>query len=238
MSGSNPWGKRILIAVIIVLIILIAYFIGRRYIFGSDHFTIEQTSEIVSSLDDLPYRVHKGHEGFQKAADTMAALNKRVIDLMRYLRNKYVREVPYANDGNLPPYMAYPQRRKAVERMLKRYNPDNLAENSPDDPSKDTSYSLDKGAIVAICLRERDAATHDIHDLDTLTFVTLHEMTHIAIDAVDHPAEFWRTFKFLLNEAQESGIYTSPPYAQRPKRYCGVVIDYNPVFDASLPTIY
>ena len=133
---------------------------------------------------------------------------------------------------------ARPERRDAVARLLARYNPDNLAENSPKDPSGDTSYTIDKGAIVAICLRERDPAAsgdpaaYDIHDLDTLTFVTLHEMAHIAIEDVDHPKRFWSAFRFLLEEAEEGGVYRSPDFAAAPRYYCGVTIDYNPRYDS------
>ena len=71
-------------------------------------------------------------------------------------------------------------RRAAVELLLARYNQDNLAENSPRDPTGDTAYSLNKGAIVAICLRDR-TRPDSIHDIEILTFVTLHDMPHIAI---------------------------------------------------------
>jgi hypothetical protein len=233
-ATAAVWGRRLLIAVVIVLVLVVAYFVGRRLVLGPDRFTIEQTSEVVSHVDGMRYRVHGGHAGPQKAADTLAALNGRVIDLMRFLRGRYLRGA----GGELSP-----ERREAVRRLLARYNPDNLAENSPKDPSGDTSYTLDKGAVVAICLRERDPAAsgdprvHDIHDLDTLTFVTLHEMAHIAIEDVDHPPRFWSAFRFILEEAEDAGLYTSPRYAQAPRQYCGVRIDYNPRYDPSNPTL-
>lgn len=227
-SSGATWGRRIAIAIAIIFVAAIIYTAGRRILLGPDHFTIEQTHEVVSHIDGLNYRVHGSHAGPQQAADTLATLNGRIIDLMRYFRGRYLRGA----DGDL-----YPERREAVRRLLERYNPDNLAENSPKDPSGDTSYTLDKGAIVAICLRERDPAAsgdphaHDIHDLDTLTFVTLHEMTHIAIDDIDHPPRFWSAFRFILEGAEDAGVYTSPQYAQAPRQYCGVNIDYNPRFD-------
>lgn len=232
-SPAAVWGRRVLIAVVIVLVVLIVFFVARRLILGADRFTIENTRPVVSRVDGLRYRVHEGHSGPQKAADTLAELNARVVDLMRFLRARYAR----GSAGEI-----HPARRAAVQRLLARYNPDNLAENSPKDPSGDTSYTLDKGAVVAICLRERDPTVlgdpgaHDIHDMDTLTFVTLHEMGHIAIDDVDHPPRFWSAFRFLLEEAEEAGIYTSPNFAARPRYYCGVKIDYNPRYDvATIP---
>jgi hypothetical protein len=223
-APSAAWGRRVLVAVVIVLIILVAFAAARRVILGSDRFTIEHTRPVVSRVDGLRYRVHEGHAGPQRAADTLATLNGRVVDLMRHLRARYVR----GPDGD-----RHPARREAVARLLARYNPDNLAENSPKDPSGDTSYTLDKGAVVALCLRERDpAAAGNIHDLDTLLFVTLHELGHVAIDDVDHPPRFWSAFRFLLEEAEEAGIYTSPDFAAQPRYYCGIKIDYNPRWSA------
>lgn len=228
---GKSWPRRILIAAVIVLIIVVVFYSARKLIMGSDHFTIERTKPIVSHVDGMAYRVHEAHSGPDKAADTLAIINSRVIAILRHLRSRYLR----GTAGDM-----YPERRAAVIKLLARYNPDNLAENSPKDPSGDTAYSLDKGAIVAICLREKGAAAppgHSIHDLDTLMFVTLHEMSHIAIDEIDHPPPFWSTFKFLLEEAEESGIYVSPDFSRSPARYCGVNVDYNPRYDPNTHAI-
>lgn len=225
----NAWVRRILLATVIVLVIIFAYCAGHKLLSARDDFTIDQTRQVVSRVDGLSYRVHEGHSGSQTAADTLAELNKRVIDVMRYLRNRYMRGV----DGEL-----YPARRTAVSRLLSRYNPDNLAENSPKDPSGDTAYSLDKGAIVAICLRERTGPkAGNIHDIGILTFVTLHEMSHIAVEVVDHPPEFWSTFKFLLESAEDANIYRSPDFSKNPVTYCGVKVDYSPRWDSATQAI-
>lgn len=230
----SPWGQRLAIAVIIVLVVVVAFHITRRIITGSDRFAIEHTQPRVSQVDGMQYRVHETHANPQKAADTLATINARVIDFMRVLRARYIRGP--AGDN-------HPARRKAVSHLLARYNPDNLAENSPNDPAGDTSYTLDKGAVVALCLRERDPAasgnlkTHDIHDLDTLMFVALHEMGHIAVDVVDHPPRFWSAFRFLLDEAESAGIFTSPNYHAKPRTYCGVRIDYSPRWDPTVVSI-
>lgn len=224
--AASRWVRRISLAAILVLVLVLIYYAARRVILGPDQFTIEQTTPLVSAVDGMKYRVHEGHAAPQKAADTLAELNLRVIDLMRFLRGRYVRN---------PDGKHYPERRDAVRRLLMRYNPDNLAENSPRDPTGDTSYTIDKGAIVALCLRDRGSAT--IHDFDTLMFVTLHEMAHIAIEDIDHPPRFWSAFRFLLEEAEEGGIYESPDFLQHPRWYCGVNIDYNPRFDPNVQSI-
>jgi hypothetical protein len=225
--GEPDWGLRVAMAMIIALIVIAIYYGIRRLLYGSDRFTIDQTRPHLSRIDETNYRVHEGHADPQHAADMLAQLNGRVIALMRHLRNRYIRTVePNVN----------PARRAAVAYLLARYNPDNLAENSPKDPSGDTAYSTNKGAVIALCLRDR-IAPDAIHDLSILTFVTLHEMTHIAIDAIDHPPEFWRTFRFLLEAAEEAGIFTSPHYVEHPVKYCGVLVNYTPRWDAGIVAI-
>ncbi|NBQ71043.1 MAG: M48 family peptidase, partial [Nitrosomonadaceae bacterium] len=132
----------------------------------------------------------------------------------------------------------------AAHKLLGRFNPDNFAENSPLDATGDSSYCLDKGAVVAMCLRSRGARgggrappAGALHDPETLTFVMVHELAHIAVDDYDHPPEFWRTFKFLLAEAQRAGCYRSPDFAAAPVDYCGVHVGYNPLYDSELAMI-
>lgn len=223
----TTWERRILLALAIVAAVVAIFYAARWQRRRGDTFTIEQTSPRASSVDGQNYLVHEGHPGAQGAANKLAQLNGRVVELLRFLRQRYVRG---------PAGDQHPERRAAVERMLARYNQDNLAENSPRDPSGDTAYSDNKGAIVAICLRDR-SSPDELHDIGVLTFVTLHEMTHIAIDVADHPPEFWRTFRFLLEAAEEARIFVSPRYADRPVTYCGVPVDFSPRWDPNLTSI-
>lgn len=224
-----------LVAVLVVLVVILVAATVRAFVWP-DRFTISNARPVTSRVDGLSYRVHEGHAEAQRAADTLAGLNARVVDLMRFLRARYVR----GGAGD-----QHPARRGAVERLLERYNPDNLAENSPKDPTGDTAYSLNKGAVVAICLRKKgprarspdDPDAFEIHDMGVLMFVTLHEMAHISIDQIDHPPRFWAAFRFLLEEAEDAGVYHSPDYAARPTEYCGVKVDYNPRYDAGVRPI-
>lgn len=227
-------ATNIIIALVVVLIVVVAGAAAFAAWRKGDQFTLDHTREVRSQVDGLPYRVHLVHGDAGRAADTIAELNRRAIELMRHLRRKYVRGAAGAE---------FPGRKHSAERLLGLYNPDNLAENSPRDPEGDTSYTIDKGAILALCLREKnparagDPASYDIHDLETLTFVTLHELTHIAIEDLDHPPRFWQAFKFVLEEAQEAGVLRNVDYSRRPTVYCGMDIDYNPLFDASVVPI-
>ena len=98
----------------------------------------------------------------------------------------------------------------------------------------DTAYTIDKGELIAICLRKSHKG--EVHDMNTLMFVVIHELTHIAIDVFDHPPEFWESFKILLTEAVRCCVYRPVNYDMINVKYCGekMIIEYNPLFDKSL----
>lgn len=207
--GYSP--ARLALAALAVGVAAYLYTLRERY-------TVEAAVPVTSSVDQLPYRIQPAHDNPTAAADTLARLNRRSTDLLRALKRRW-----RGADPNDP-------RTAAVGRLLARYNPDNLAENSPADPTRDTSYTVGKGSLVALCLRERGGAA-DLHALDVLTFVTYHELGHIALDEVNHPPIFWRAFRWLLEEAEAAGIYRSPDFAAQPERYCGILVNYSPVYD-------
>ncbi len=221
-DARHPTKLQVLIAITIVAIaIAVAGGIWER----RERFTLDQTSSVRSALDGSSYRVHGQHHNPGAAANTLAELNGRTVELLRHLRRKYTNNT------------VSPARAAATERLLRLYNPDNLAENSPHDPDGDTSYTIDKGAIVALCLRAGDG--QQLHDTETLTFVSFHELAHIAIEDMDHPPRFWQTFKFLLEEAHEAGLTRAVDYGVTPVTYCGgrMEINYNPLYDVSLHSV-
>jgi hypothetical protein len=245
-SQVQTWGRRLALALIIVLVLVAVFIVAKRIIHG-DKFTLQDTVAMRSTVDGMPYRVHPQHKDPLAAANRLATLNERLIALMRHLKHKYG---PNATDPTWR--QAYPNRARAVDQLLARYNPDSLAENSPLDPSGDSAYSLDKGALVAICLRERDPKLKAclkngcpgvdpgkmaLQDLDLLTFVAIHEQAHISITDVDHPPRFWSAFKFLLAEAAECGVLSpeNTNFAQNSQTYCGMAVDYNPLYDVRTP---
>ena len=67
-----------------------------------------------------------------------------------------------------------------------------------------------------------------------MTFVLVHELTHIAIEAPGHPQRFWRVFRFLLEEALQARLLQGVNYMRTPTVYCGIAIDYNPLYDPTL----
>jgi len=223
------------ISIVILLILLFVSVLGQnpfaRYIIGKYYkYSVQNAQSLRSPVDGEIYRVHLAHTNPILAANLMAFLHKNVIEIMRYLRSKYIR-------GGLGG--RYPGRKRVISNILMRYNPDNLIENSPRDPLGDTSYTIDKGGgLLALCLREKDptrSGQYNVHGPDILMFVILHELSHIGIDENGHPPFFWSVFKMLLLESHNSGVYTGPDYAIAPTNYCGLTVNYSPLYDTHIP---
>lgn len=182
--------------------------------------------EVVARRDGQGYPVRSGPAG----AELLALLNIRIVELLRRLRLKYLRQSPPAGGE-----AAHARRAQVTARLLERYNPDGLVENPYGSFLQDTAFTVDKGRLIAICLR---GSPTDLHDGELLTFVALHELAHLGLEDSGHPAEFWTTFAFLLSEAREAGLGGGRNYARRPALYCGrVAVDYNPLYDPAVPRI-
>lgn len=203
-----------LIIVIVILIIIIFYKIIRKQY---DRFSIRYNVLYPSTMDDQYYYVHERHEDMQNAADMFAEINYIVTIFIDQLYNKY-------KDSNNS------SKRSIAVFLKSRYNANNIRENSPLNVEKDTSYTINKGDLIAMCIRS-GMEYNQIHDIDITLFVTLHELTHISISAYDHPDDFWESFKFILIEAENFGLYISPDFATYPVEYCGIKINYNPRYD-------
>ena len=72
---------------------------------------------------------------------------------------------------------------------------------------------------------------NNLIDEHTLMFVSIHELSHIMTKSIGHKSEFWKNFKFLLENAKESGIHTPEDYKKKPQEYCGMKIHDNPYYD-------
>ena len=83
---------------------------------------------------------------------------------------------------------------------------------------------------LAFCV-ETEKENGQLIDINTLTFVAIQELAHIASSDIGHTDEFWKNFKFLLERAKIIGVYTPIDYKKNPKRYCGISIHDSPLYD-------
>jgi hypothetical protein len=143
------------------------------------------------------------------AADLLAEVSQKCKDLVIHMGKKY----PENED---------------VIRLVEKFNPTKISETLP--TSEYTAYSENKGEKIAFCLNTTKKGDKLI-DINTLTFVALHELAHIMTISEGHKQIFWQHFKFLLEEAKEINIYTPVDYKKNPEPYCGMKITDNPLYD-------
>ena len=115
-----------------------------------------------------------------------------------------------------------------VKRMKKGFNSTKIMETLPN--SEFTAYSENKGEKLAFCLHTKKNGSQLI-DMNTLTYVAIHELAHIATKSIGHTPEFWKNFKFLLTQAEKINIYNPIDYKNNPQKYCGMTINDNPYYD-------
>ena len=113
-------------------------------------------------------------------------------------------------------------------RLVDGFNPKKVQEILPN--SSYTAYSENKGEKLAFCLNTTKKGNKLI-DLNTLTFVALHELSHIATKSVGHTPEYWQNFKYILTQAVDIGIYKPIDYKKKPQTYCSMEITDNPYYD-------
>jgi hypothetical protein len=113
-----------------------------------------------------------------------------------------------------------------IKRLKKNYNGDVIAESPKNSGS--TSYSINKGEKIYLCIRQRDQQD-ELVDLNTITFVALHELSHLMTKSVGHTEEFWNNFKFILKEAIGDGLYQYQDFRKNPVTYCGTIIADTPL---------
>ena len=116
-----------------------------------------------------------------------------------------------------------------TKRLIERFKADKIKETLPN--SELTAYSENKGEKIAFCLNKKKNPNSRLIDLNTLTFVALHELSHLMTKSIGHKQDFWENFKFLLINAKQSGVYNPQDYKNKPTEYCGEEINDNPYFD-------
>jgi len=172
---------------------------------SSDYF---QLKCIVSDVDGEKYCVRE-RDQVHLAADKLAQVNVGLQSIVSYCSDKF------PNQNN-------------VKRMKNRYNPKKIMETLP--TSEYTAFSENKGEKLAFCLSTKKGGSKLI-DINTLTYVAIHELAHIATLSIGHTPEFWQNFKFLITQAKEIGVYNPIDYKKEPEEYCSMIITDNPYYD-------
>ena len=193
--------QSILLYVIIAFVILV----GLKIYSESDAYNLKC---IISDVDGKRYCVRERLK-MELAANLLASVTQKLKDLVIYCAKKF------PDNEN-------------VQRMVQKFNPTKISETLP--TSEYTAYSENKGEKLAFCLNKEKNGSKLI-DINTLTFVAIHELAHIMTISEGHKQEFWQNFKFLLEQAKASNIYDPVDYKKNPESYCGMDISDNPYYD-------
>jgi hypothetical protein len=167
--------------------------------------------EVKSSVDGRTYKVRDMADK-QGAADLLAKVRIRLGKLCDQLVTKYPTK---------------PQ----VQRMQQNFraDPERFLEATPD--AKHTSYNVNKGEQIHLCLRQRDGPDESLVGEEVIMFVGIHELSHTITKTIGHEPDFWNNFGWLLREAEALGLYSHQDFKAHPVSYCGVRITDQPRYD-------
>lgn len=191
-----------LVGYILIAFVLI---ISIKIYYESDAFNLKC---IISTVDGNKYCVRERNK-LNMAADKLANVTSKLKKLVAQVGKDF------------------PDRTN-VKRLTEGFNPQKVSETLP--TSEFTAFSENKGEKLAFCL-DTEKNGGKLIDENTLMFVGIHEISHIATESVGHTNEFWTNFKFLLEQAAKMNIYTPVDYKKEPTKYCGMTITDNPYFD-------
>ncbi len=189
-----------------VILLIFIIIIALRLYLNSDSFNLRC---IISNVNGNTYCVRDRNK-LNLAADRLAHVNNNLNKLVNHLSKKY------PDNEN-------------VQRLVNGYNPKKIYETLP--TSEFTAYSENKGEKIAFCLDTEKNSKGRLIDINTLMYVALHEVSHIATKSIGHTDEFWNNFKFMITEAKAINIYNPVDYKKEPARYCGMNITDNPYYD-------
>ncbi len=188
------------------LMVVLAVVLAVKFYRESDYFNLKCR---ISDVDGKKYCVRERGK-LELAADLLATTANGMTSLVSHCGKTF------PDRGN-------------VKRLVEGFNPKKITETLP--TSEFTAYSENKGEKIAFCLDKKRSGKGGLIDQNTLMFVAIHELAHVATLSIGHTDEFWTNFKFLLQEAEQIGIYTPVDYSRKPKEYCGMDITDNPYYD-------
>lgn len=184
-----------------LFIIFIIYFIIKKN--SIDNSTIL----IVSPFDNNEYLI-QNLDNKEKAIHILSVVRRNIFLMRDYLMKNMDK---------------YPKYKKYIQQFCNRIKNISLVENAPN--GEYTSYTINKGEEIALCLRS--VKTNELHDINLIMYVVIHELAHVACPEKHHTELFRRIFIFFLEIAIKLKIYNNTNYKFNPHEYCGLSINEN-----------
>jgi hypothetical protein len=166
---------------------------------------------VKSNVDGQTYMVRDMADK-QSAADLIARVRRKMEVLYNTIASRY------------------PDKAQ-VKQWVQNFVPSasRFTEATPD--ADHTSYSVNKGEKVHLCLRQREGSNESLVDENVMVFVALHEMAHVITPTIGHGPDFWNNFAWLLKQAEAQNIYKYQDFKSHPVSYCGLNITDSPTYD-------
>ena len=185
--------------IILIIIIIISISIFYWYYFKSMTF-------LQSPIDNNYYMIRDLSDK-TTAVIMLSTIRLNILKLNNYLvKNK--------NDK-------YKEYKTYIEQLDDRIKGVTIAESR--ESSASTSYSVNKGEELVFCLRSKKE-WNKFHNFNTIMYVALHEISHIACPEYGHGPLFKKIFAFITQVAIEINIYTQTDFNKTPEEYCGIYI--------------
>jgi predicted metal-dependent hydrolase len=167
--------------------------------------------------NNLKYIEASNGEHFTVYSDTpeneknKANLLAKIVENMYKLKNHLIENVK-----NFPEYAEY------IKQLNENFNESRTQILETDFDSDLTSFSVNKGEEVSFCLKSKK--TREIHDINLMMYVAIHEMSHFACPEIGHGDLFKKIFRKFIEEAIIINIYTKVDYSETPVEYCGMIL--------------
>jgi hypothetical protein len=171
-----------------------------------------------ADFDNDMYMV-RNQKDKQRAANLLARIKANIYGITYFLNEKIKNQITAMQHRYVEfrPYIL--QLTEKIKNVVVRESASN---------SVYTSYTVNKGEQIIFCIRSKTLAnvlkSNNMHDLNLVMYVALHEISHVACPEYDHTPLFKKIFKFICEEGIEMGIYTKIDFVQYPKEYCGMQI--------------
>jgi len=175
------------------------YYKGSKYPMSLTKSTVDQQYYLVRNLPDK-----------QEAADRLGRVRAKILILRKHLEQTH-KSKPF------------------VKQMIDNFDcsASRFSESTPE--AQYTSYSVNKGEKIFMCLRQRNEQEELVNE-NIILFVALHEMSHVGTASIGHTPEFWNHFAWVLEQAEHVKIYQYTDFAAHPVEYCGVHITDAPKY--------
>jgi hypothetical protein len=187
-----------MIFIIIILIFVIIFNCYNNYLQNSGLLIIE-------GIDGNNYYVRDNNDK-DKAADTLYELRQNVKKLISFIEE---------NSENDKEFSLFKDNINSIKNKIDKV----IIKETPKSSSY-TSYSVNKGEELYLCIRSKN--TNEIHDINDLLYVAIHEIAHIGCPEIGHTNLFFKINLYLLKKAVEFNLYKYDNYNNKPREYCGI----------------